>query len=216
VAVDPKKQQENKRQWRARNIEKVRASARACYQRNRQANPEKFRERNNKRSAKEREYRRLKGRERYAVKREQLQHQSLDNYYANRESILERMRLRRLADPEKAREREQKYRKNAKINGRLRQYRTSKADAPINDLTHAQWLEIQAAQQHRCYYCQKRRKGNLTQDHIVPLSKQGSHTLHNVIGACQSCNSRKGVRPAPIPVQPFLLTMAPAKRQKTS
>jgi len=92
--------------------------------------------------------------------------------------------------------------------------RARKANAPLNDLTHAQWLEIQLAQDHRCYYCGKRFKGHLTQDHIQPLSQGGSHTLHNVIGACRSCNSRKHTSAPPIPVQPLLLTIAPAAKKR--
>jgi hypothetical protein len=92
--------------------------------------------------------------------------------------------------------------------------RARKANAEVNDLTHEQWLEIQEAQNHRCYYCGKRCKGHLTQDHLTPFSKNGSHTLHNVIGACGFCNSKKGKRKPPIPVQPFLLTIAPAKQHK--
>lgn len=83
--------------------------------------------------------------------------------------------------------------------------RAHKLCAPRNDLTHAQWLMIQGAQDHRCAYCGKRCKGRLTQDHITPLSQGGSHTLHNVIGACKSCNSRKHAGPPPKPVQPLLL-----------
>jgi 5-methylcytosine-specific restriction endonuclease McrA len=92
--------------------------------------------------------------------------------------------------------------------------RAYKANAPINDLTSAQWLEIQASQDHRCYYCGKRRKGKLTQDHIIPLSKGGSHTLSNVIATCRSCNSSKHTGPPPIPVQLNLLTIAPPKPYK--
>lgn len=95
-----------------------------------------------------------------------------------------------------------------------RRRRARKAGAPRNDLTHAQWLEIQEAQDHRCYYCDKRGKGKLTQDHILPLSQGGSHTLHNVIGACRSCNSKKHVGLPPVPVQPLLLTIAPPKSKK--
>lgn len=80
-----------------------------------------------------------------------------------------------------------------------------KMAAPRSDLTHQQWLDIQAAQEHRCAYCGKRCKGKLTQDHIQPLSKGGNHTLHNVIGACRTCNSRKGNRAILSPVQPLLL-----------
>lgn len=101
----------------------------------------------------------------------------------------------------------------ADIAARKRAYRARKATAPLNDLTHAQWVEIQTAQKHLCYYCGKRCKGQLTQDHITPLSKGGSHTLHNVIGACRSCNSRKRTGPPLQPVQPLLLTAAPSKKR---
>lgn len=94
--------------------------------------------------------------------------------------------------------------------------RARKAGVPLNDLTAAQWREIQEAQEHRCYYCHTRCKGRLTQDHLTPLSKGGSHTLHNVIGACVSCNSKKRTGPPPVPVQPLLLTIAPSKKKKVS
>jgi 5-methylcytosine-specific restriction endonuclease McrA len=97
----------------------------------------------------------------------------------------------------------------------VRKYEAKKKGAPVCDLTHEQWLEIQAAQDHRCYYCGKRCKGKLTQDHITPLSKGGSHTLHNVIAACHSCNSRKGNRPPVIAIQPLLLTLAKNRPPKT-
>ncbi|PWT77618.1 MAG: HNH endonuclease [Chloroflexi bacterium] len=84
----------------------------------------------------------------------------------------------------------------------------------VNDLTNEQWLEIQEVQKHKCYYCGNRCKGHLTQDHIIPLVRGGGHTLHNVIAACKACNSKKQRNHAPIPVQPLLLTLAPAKKQK--
>lgn len=41
-----------------------------------------------------------------------------------------------------------------------------------------------------CAYC--RRPGlKITMDHVVALSKGGSHAPHNVVPACQSCNSAK-------------------------
>jgi 5-methylcytosine-specific restriction endonuclease McrA len=96
-----------------------------------------------------------------------------------------------------------------------KKYRANRRGAPFNDLTHAQWLEIQEVQDHRCYYCGKRCKGKLTQDHIIPLSKGGAHTLHNVIGACRSCNSKKNAGPPLTPVQPLLLTIAPKKKESS-
>ena len=154
-------------------------------------------------------------------------------YWRHREERLEKNRLWRLANPEKIQENSRlyyhgntgqclanarKWRHNnpEKLAARARHRRAAKSRAPHNDLTHAQWLEIQEAQGHRCYYCGKRCKGRLTQDHITPLSQGGSHTLHNVIGACRSCNSKKHIGAPLTPVQPLLLTIAKARKKKGS
>lgn len=119
-------------------------------------------------------------------------------YLAHKKEIAARIRAYAVAYPEMVAT--QRHRRRAR-----------KANAPLNDLTHLQWVEIQAAQKHLCYYCGKRCKGKLTQDHITPLSQGGSHTLHNVIGACQSCNSKKYVGTPLQPVQPMLLTVAASR-----
>jgi len=85
--------------------------------------------------------------------------------------------------------------------------RARKANAPLNDLSAAQWKEIKLAYGHRCVYCGKKMQ-RLTQDHIIPLAHGGSHTLANVVPACQSCNSRKYLGKPLVPVQPLLLTIA--------
>jgi len=41
-----------------------------------------------------------------------------------------------------------------------------------------------------CVYC-KKHTDNLTLDHVVPLSKGGSHSLDNIVFCCLSCNSSK-------------------------
>lgn len=40
-----------------------------------------------------------------------------------------------------------------------------------------------------CAYCGA--AGKLTMDHIVPVSRGGSHGVGNIVPACPSCNSRK-------------------------
>jgi 5-methylcytosine-specific restriction endonuclease McrA len=75
--------------------------------------------------------------------------------------------------------------------------------APIRDLTAAQWQAIKDHFDHCCVYC-GRHMQRLTQDHIIPLSKGGSHTMSNIVPACQSCNSRKGNREVVCPVEPLL------------
>lgn len=82
--------------------------------------------------------------------------------------------------------------------------RARKLNAPIVDLTASQWRGIKALYGHCCVYCGVAGK-RLTQDHIVPLSRGGSHTLANVVPACRSCNSRKSANPPSKPVQPALL-----------
>ena len=73
-----------------------------------------------------------------------------------------------------------------------RRRRAYLAAVPINDLTHAQWQAVLAHYNHKCVYCGATE--DLTQDHIIPLSRGGPHTISNVAPACCSCNSRKGAR----------------------
>jgi 5-methylcytosine-specific restriction endonuclease McrA len=99
----------------------------------------------------------------------------------------------------------------AENSAKNRARRARKLHAPLNDFTAAQWQEMQAAYGHRCVYCDKLRKGKLTQDHIIPLSTGGSHTARNIVPACRSCNSQKGRGAVLKPIQPVLLMTAPAK-----
>lgn len=46
---------------------------------------------------------------------------------------------------------------------------------------------------HECAYCGS--KENLTIDHIIPQSKGGQDTTHNVVCCCESCNHDKGHTP---------------------
>jgi len=58
--------------------------------------------------------------------------------------------------------------------------------------TRAEWLAIVARQNDKCLHCPQ--TGNLTRDHIVPLSRGGSNYASNIQGLCKPCNSRKGAR----------------------
>ena len=85
-----------------------------------------------------------------------------------------------------------------------RKRRAARNNAPINNLTAAQWLSIKEHYGFCCVYCSKKQR-RLTQDHIVPLSKGGGHTYSNVVPACRSCNSKKGAGAVLFPVQPLLV-----------
>lgn len=43
---------------------------------------------------------------------------------------------------------------------------------------------------YRCVYCGVRE--NLTLDHVIPRSKGGRDSWHNLVTACQKCNTEKG------------------------
>jgi len=52
--------------------------------------------------------------------------------------------------------------------------------------------EVLRRDHHTCQYCGSTH--NLTLDHVVPLSRGGSHSWDNVVTACERCNQRKGNR----------------------
>lgn len=52
-----------------------------------------------------------------------------------------------------------------------------------------------ARDRHLCLYCgQQFPRGDLTRDHVIPLSKGGRDSWENVVSACLACNVRKGSR----------------------
>ena len=116
----------------------------------------------------------------------------------HREEILAKAKAFRLAHPEIHQARN--YARRAR-----------KRNAPQNDFTGAQWIEMKEAYGHRCVYCTRKMK-RLTQDHITPLIHGGSHTAINIVPACAFCNSKKRDKAPLIAVQPLLLMLAPAKK----
>jgi HNH endonuclease len=144
----------------------------------------------------------------------------------------------RANDPEKAREsnrrsrakhpetRAQWYKDNPGYHRRWRQSnrtrvteashrRRSRAANVVSDLSAEQIAEIHVAFDHRCAYCGKKAKV-LTLDHITPLIDGGPFTLHNIVPACKTCNSKKARGPVLCPVQPLLLTVSEPKKPKNS
>ena len=49
--------------------------------------------------------------------------------------------------------------------------------------------ELKKMLQGNCFYCGQTKK--LTIEHIVPLVRGGNHSIGNLVGACQGCNSKK-------------------------
>jgi len=72
------------------------------------------------------------------------------------------------------------------------------------DFTALDWENILKTFDYRCAYCGKKFK-KLTQDHVIPVSRNGSHTLSNIVPACPKCNRKKWDGLPLVPVQPILL-----------
>jgi len=68
--------------------------------------------------------------------------------------------------------------------------------------TSVEWEQLKDTYKQRCAYCGKRTR--LTMDHVVPLSKNGLHGSSNIVPACKSCNSKKGIYCPP----PFQLALS--------
>lgn len=74
------------------------------------------------------------------------------------------------------------------------------------DVPAEAWAAILALYGHRCAYCRKDGV-KLTIDHVLPLSKGGTHTPDNVVPACMACNCSKNNRLWPRP-EPYVADAA--------
>lgn len=111
----------------------------------------------------------------------------------------------RLAHPERSRQLVRDSRKRHPETRRANELRRSarKRGAPICDFTADQWKAMKELYQYRCAYCGKKLQ-RLTQDHVTPLSKGGSHTWDNIVPACLPCNLKKYNKAPLTPVQGLL------------
>ena len=72
---------------------------------------------------------------------------------------------------------------------------------------------------YECQYCHKTLTvKECTIDHVVPVSKGGKTTWHNVVTACYECNNAKGnnakIRPPKAPEQPNYWILANNRKKK--
>ena len=75
----------------------------------------------------------------------------------------------------------------------VKRRKARKKGATICDLTKDQWEQLKKEYNYTCAYCGLV-PDILTQDHCVPLSRGGNHTITNIVPACFPCNSKKGTR----------------------
>ncbi|CEP79292.1 HNH endonuclease [[Clostridium] sordellii] len=70
------------------------------------------------------------------------------------------------------------------------QRRRKQAKKVKSTFTRKDWKECKEFFNGVCAYCGKKLT-SLTQDHFIPLSKEGAYTKENILPACRTCNSSK-------------------------
>jgi 5-methylcytosine-specific restriction endonuclease McrA len=82
-----------------------------------------------------------------------------------------------------------------KLSNQNRRYKKKYNTNPGDILTKEQ-IEYLTEVYKQCAYCNTELSSNNTHiDHIHPLSKEGSHSIDNVVLACKECNLRKSSKP---------------------
>lgn len=162
--------------WRAAHPEQQKAAQARCYATKRETYLAKNRARyeaNRERYDSQRAVYR-------ADKRDEEARRARAWYVANHERALIYRRRYSLLNPEK----------RAEAHARRR---AAKRNAPINDFTAIQWRGVLEYFDYRCAYCGQP-SDTLTQEHMQPLSRGGSHTQDNIVPACGPCNRSKSAR----------------------
>lgn len=107
-------------------------------------------------------------------------------------SVYKRVWKRR--NPEKVKAGQERYERShpeeCRQRHRLSEYKRRARKRGLSDGSVARcWRSKVRAYDSRCAYCGK--LGRVEQDHVIPVSRGGAHTIKNVAPCCRSCNSRK-------------------------
>ncbi|HEY1757965.1 MAG TPA: HNH endonuclease [Bryobacteraceae bacterium] len=119
-------------------------------------------------------------------------------YERNKERILARIKKYKKKHPEVARRHSKRWYRQNVIQARFYDSRVkAKKHGATGTHTFQQWLDLKAKYLFCCLACDMKepftdqKVKHLTEDHIVPLSRGGSHNIDNIQPLCFRCNNEK-------------------------
>ena len=161
------------KEYREQNKEKIRDTQKEYYGQNkekRQRYNKEYREQNRERENKRMKNYRNKIKNKYGVSEGTLRYRKDKNH-----KLKEKLRASNRHSLKRA----------------LEYYNNGKSDKlPIKSPSRL-LLKLYEIQNHNCPYCSNNMKDDIHIDHLIPLSKNGSNEVHNLILCCSSCNLRK-------------------------
>lgn len=114
-----------------------------------------------------------------------------DYYSAHKQQIITKSALWQKNNPEKVKEKNAKWSNNNQGKHLERTHRR-RARKLANKTFDISTKEMNALYMKPCLYCGSTK--NISADHVIPVAKGGTHSIGNLVPACQSCNSSKGAR----------------------
>ena len=75
---------------------------------------------------------------------------------------------------------------------RRKKYKRRSLEKAVGDITFATIELLDNIFGNKCLYCQGHH--DITYDHVIPLSRDGTNDLSNLVKACRSCNSSKHIK----------------------
>ena len=116
---------------------------------------------------------------------------SKERYEKNRDKILKRNRELYPKYKEKLKVTRRKWEENNRAKRKLMTAKR-KVLKLKNGLFKISEKEIDRLLSKKCYLCGEKASEHI--DHIIPLSRGGSHSIGNLLGACSACNLSKGAK----------------------
>lgn len=131
-----------------------------------------------------REQNNLREKQRYQSNKERIKARSSAYHYAHKAEANARTRAWHKAHPAES----AAAKSHSRAKRRALEYATR-----IDEYGIRQWMkEVRSREFARCHWCGTKVVGKrIVFDHVIPLSKGGTHTIGNLCACCRTCNSMK-------------------------